>query len=83
MCWRDSFCVAGIGAHGRQRTTIQNTFDLNDDGVKRVHVENITARGAGKMSFKEPNNSFPQTAIRRRSGGNETPLQTFFQELVI
>ena len=80
MCWRDSFCVAGIGAHGRQRTTIQNTFDLNDDGVECVHVKDISFGRTDEMPFEQAYAPFPHAAIRWSTRRNEGPFQTFFGE---
>ena len=77
---RNSLCVAGISTHGRQRTTIQDSFDLDDDGIERVHVKDISFCRTDEMPLDQAHAPFPHAAIRWSTRRNEGPFQTFFCE---
>ena len=82
MCRRDTFRVRRVRAHGRNWTTVQDTLDLDDDGVECVHVEDVAARCACKVPLHQAHESLPLATICRRAGGNEIPFEAFSQELI-
>ena len=75
----NDFSVIGVRTHWRQRSTIHYTFDLNDDGVERVDVEDIPLRCAYQMALEEPHHALMNSTEVRRSGRDEGPHQTFLK----
>ena len=81
MCRSDGLDVGGIGAQGSERSSVDNTFHLDDQGVEDVDVEMVAHVQRGKVTLKQPDDSFPYAAVVWRICRYKIPLQSFASQL--
>ena len=74
MSGSESFCVVGVCADWRQRAPIQDTFNLDDDGVEGVNVEDVSSHCADEVFLEETHHSLPHSTEMRSSCYNKRPF---------
>ena len=65
---------------GRQRPSIEDSFDLDEDGVEGIDVDLVSQGQGSEMPLEQSNESLPRAAAMRSPRRNEGPLQALTLE---
>ena len=76
MIWSNGVTVFGVDADGRERSSVDDSFDLNDHRVEDVDVEWVATEDHFEVFLKNADDAFPTSPIVTGVGWNEFPLQT-------
>ena len=60
---------------------VEYSFDLDDDGVERVDVKDISMSCACDVFLEQTDNSLPQASIMKSARGDKSPCKVLFMEL--
>ena len=78
MIRSNSVTVFGVEADGSKRSSVDNSFDLNDHRVEDVDVERLATEDDFEMLFEQADDAFPTSTVMTGVWWNELPLQSSF-----